>query len=102
MVFSEDLTQFFRTADFAVTGVFTPSGGSATTVYGIFDNVFSEDLQVAGSLPVFECAAADVATMAVDDLLTITGSAADDDYFVRTMRPDGTGVMALTLERDLT
>lgn len=103
MVFTEDLSGFFRSADFAVLGTYTPSGGSATPVYGIFDNVFSEDLQVAGSLPVFECSAADIATLSVDDLLTISGTlnaAFDADYFVRTIRPDGTGVSVLTLEKD--
>lgn len=102
MAQTEDLSQFFQTDDFAVTGTFTPAGGSEATVYGIFDNLSSDDLRVSTSLPIFQCATADVAPLLVDAVLTLSGSFADGDYFVRVKRPDGTGISELTLEKDLT
>ena len=99
MTFTEDHSQFFRTADFACTGVYTPDGGSATTVFGIFDSLYSDDANVSSRLPVFECAASDVATMAQDDVLTVTGSTDDGDYYVRELEPDGTGLITLRLEK---
>ena len=37
MAFVEDLEVFFSEDDFAVSATFTPDGGSARTVSGIFD-----------------------------------------------------------------
>ena len=40
---TDDISTVFATVDFAVTGTFTPAGGSAVSVTGIFDD---EDLQI--------------------------------------------------------
>ena len=48
-----------------------------------------------GSAPTFWCAAADVPAVAHGDALTIRSV----DYLVVNVRPDGTGVMVLRLQK---
>ena len=55
---------FFDTDDFATASSYTPSGGLASTVNGIFDNEYFEvdplsGVGVVGTQPRFVCAAAD-------------------------------------------
>lgn len=97
MVFSENISQYFSVDDFAISATFTPEGGSSTAVKGIFENLFSEDLSVNGTLPTFTCSESDVSTLAVDGTITINSN----NYFVRQKKADGTGVTTLVLEKSL-
>ena len=56
---------FFDTDDFATASSYTPTGGSASTVNGIFDNEFFEvdplsGVGVVSAQPRFICATADL------------------------------------------
>ena len=50
-MFTESLADFFGTADFATSGTFTPTTGSASTVKVIFDEAYSEQFGIAGTNP---------------------------------------------------
>tara|TARA_Y100000310_G_C20521202_1_gene733773 strand:+ start:716 stop:1003 length:288 start_codon:yes stop_codon:yes gene_type:complete len=93
MAFTESLSTFFRTNDFAVSATFSEDE-SDVTVNGVFENVYSEDLSVRGSLPTFVCVESDVESVSIDGSLTVDGTA----YTVRNKKPDGTGVTTLVLE----
>jgi hypothetical protein len=90
-MFVEDLAPFFSTADFASAATW-----NGAPVNGIFDRAYSEPLgNVAEAYgPVFQCAAADVPTVAHGDALIVDGAV----YTVRGVEPDGTGVVLLRLE----
>lgn len=93
---------FFDTDDFAVASSYTPSGGSASTVNGIFDNEFFEvdpltGLGVVSAQPRFLCATADLPGAAAGgDAITISAVA----YTVRVIQAEGTGVTTLVLEKN--
>jgi len=94
-----DRAIFLNTDDFGVAASYTPAGGSATTVNGIFDNEYFEtdaggEVAFALQQPMFHCRTADVASAAEGDAITISGT----DYIVRNVRPDGTGMTMLMLE----
>lgn len=93
MPFTEDLTPFFETADFATAALYN----GATTVNGIFDNDYAEPLDnaVEGRAPVFLCAHADLPSVDHEDTLVINSAT----YKVRGVEPDGTGVVLLRLEK---
>jgi len=96
-----DRAIFFSTTDFASAATYTPTGGSAATVNGIFDNGYSEvdmggQVAVASTDPQFTCATSDVSGAAEGDALTVSSV----DYTVRRVEPDGTGVTVLFLETD--
>ena len=97
-----DRTVFFDTDDFATASSYTPSGGSASTVNGIFGNDFFEvdpllDVGVVSAQPRFICTTVDLPGGAVaGDAITIEGTA----YTVRVIQPEGTGFTALVLEKD--
>ncbi|QDP46575.1 MAG: hypothetical protein Unbinned4098contig1000_35 [Prokaryotic dsDNA virus sp.] len=96
MAFTEDLTQYFDTNDFGVEASFT-SSGTAYTAKGIFDNLYSEDLSVNGTVPTFTCVESDVTNLAVDAVCTINST----NYIVRVKKPDGTGITMLVLEKSI-
>lgn len=83
-------------ADFGVTA--TLADGRRIT--GIFDAdyVGVGDIPVESSGPAFTLASADVTgnEIAIGSALTIEG----DDYTVRSVQPDGTGVTVLRLEAE--
>lgn len=98
---ADDLAVFFDADDFGTAASFTPSGGSASTVNGIFRNVFFEaeaggNVGVVMQDPIFICRTADVSGVAEGDALTVSGTA----YTIRVVEPDGTGVTRLMLEKD--
>ena len=75
---------FFDTDDFGVASSYTPAGGAASTVNGIFDNDFI-------------CATADLPGAAAGgDAITISSVA----YTVRVIQAEGTGVTTLVLEKN--
>lgn len=93
-----DRAVFVGPDEFGATATYTPVVGSAVAVAGIFDNgsidAFGEPGMVSTG-PRFVCRTADLPTGAkADDTLTIAGTA----YFVRALRPDGTGMIDLQLE----
>lgn len=98
MAFTENLDVFFDTNDFGVEATFTPSGGSASTIEGIFDNEYlaidgDGQVAVAGTTPVFHCKTADVAN-AYGGTLVVNSTT----YNIVEVKPDGTGTTMLILE----
>ena len=93
---------FFDTDDFATASSYTPTGGSASTVNGIFDNEFFEvdplsGVGVVSAQPRFICATADLPSgTASGDALSIGSTA----HTVRVIQPEGTGVTTLVLEKN--
>lgn len=91
---------FFDTDDFAVSATYTPAGGSASTISGIFDDEY-EPIEVGGfvpvasSSPVFQCKTSDVSSAAEGDALTVNSTS----YLIRTVMDDGTGTTMLQLEK---
>ena len=67
----------------------------AATVTGIFDVPTAEAFGMLGTDPTFTCAAADVPGIAAGQAVTINAVA----YTVTAVRPDGTGVTVLTLDK---
>lgn len=92
MAFTEDLTEFFDTDDFAV-----PATIGAATVYGIFDNAYygiPGEAPITGTQPMFMAASSDLSAVVAGTTLVInsvtytaTGPA----------HADGTGVSVVTL-----
>lgn len=94
MAFTENISEFFDSDDFATAATY-----GASTVYGIFDNEYADDLGgtvgVEGSNPTFTCAAADVAGIKDGDAITINATS----YKVAgPPQPDGTGLITLQLQ----
>lgn len=97
-----DRLAFLSADDFGSAATYAPTGGgSASTVYGIFDDEYVQtDLDapapVSGTSPRFTCRTADLTGGgAYDDTLTIGSTV----YKVRVIRPDGTGMTTLWLEK---
>lgn len=98
---ADDRAIFFSADDFGVTATYTPSGGGALSVNGIFDNEYFEtdaggEVAFALQQPMFHCRTADVPSAAEGDSLTVSGVG----YVVRNVRPDGTGMTMLILEEN--
>lgn len=96
-----ELSIFFDTDDFGVAATYTPSGGSAATVNGIFDNAFFEvqsggEVSVAMEQPTFVCRTSDVPSAAEGDALTVNAVA----HTVRVVQVDGVGTTTLILEQN--
>lgn len=97
-----DRALFLSADDFGVEATYTPAGGGASsTVAGIFDDEYI-DAEVGGPVPVsgtsprFVCRTADLTSGgSFGDSLVIGGST----YLVRVIRPDGTGMTTLWLEK---
>ena len=98
---ADDRAIFFDVDDFGTAATYTPAGGSAETVNGIFDNDFVEvdaggGVGVALQQPRFLCRTADVSAAAEGDAIVINTVA----YTVRIVQDDGTGITTLVLEKD--
>lgn len=98
MAFVEDIDAFFNTDDFAVAATYTPDGGSPSTVNGIFDDEYFDEVGgsvgIEGSQPRFTCKLADVAAVEQGDALTVSGVS----YLIVNVQKDGTGIVILILE----
>jgi hypothetical protein len=95
-----DILDFFELDDFADTATYTPVGGSASSVLGIFDapqaNRNATDLMdITIPSPQFVCRTADVPAAADGDEIIIRAVT----YTVRVVLNDGTGVSTLVLEK---
>ena len=98
---ADDRAIFVGIDDFGVAATYTPSGGAAVTVNGIFDNDFIEvetgaGVGVALQQPRFQCRTADVSTAVEGDALVINAV----NYTIRIVQDDGTGMTVLVLELD--
>lgn len=81
---------FLDTDEFAVEATF-----GAATINVVFDEAYSQNLEIAGSNPVALAKADDVAGAAIGSTITIGGTA----YKVsEPPQPDGTGMVRLELE----
>lgn len=91
-------------ADFGVAASWTPAGGEAVSLMGLFDNATAPRTRFAEDLPV-ETTEATLTVRAID---LPTGAARGDavslagvDYLVKAIEPDGTGLASVSLEEDL-
>jgi hypothetical protein len=96
---ADDRAIFFNVDDFGVAATYTPSGGSAVTVNGIFDHeYFAADaggsVAVAIEQPRFLCRTADVSSADEGDALTVNAT----NYTIKVVEDDGTGITNLVLE----
>ena len=90
---------FFNTDDFGVAGTYTPSGGSASTVNGIFDKDFSlvevgNQVGLESNDPRFLCRSSDVPSVASGDTMVVNSVT----YTIRNIEDDGQGMTTLALE----
>lgn len=95
-----DILDFFGLDDFADAATYTPVGGGASTIQGIFDNPqasrnATDLMDVTIPAPQFVCRTADVPNAADGDAIVIRSVA----YTVRVSLNDGTGVSTLILEK---
>lgn len=96
-----DLAVFVDVDDFGVAATYTPTGGSATTVNGIFDNDIVE-VDAGGNIPMavrqprFLCRTNDVSDAAEGDALVVNST----NYTIRVVDHDGTGMTNLALEKN--
>lgn len=97
---ASDLAAIMNVEEFAVAVVYTPSGGSATTINVIFDNE-TIPVDTGGFVPVHEerprvtCRTQDVQSIGEGDSFTISGVS----FTVRVWTHDGVGVTTVHLER---
>lgn len=97
---ADDRAIFIGVDDFGVAATYTPNGGSASTVNGIFDNDFVE-VEAGGGVgfalqqPQFQCRTADVSSASEGDALVVSGVT----YTIRIVQDDGTGMTVLILEK---
>lgn len=97
-----ELAIFFDADDFGVAASYTPQGGSAVTINGIFDNETLEveaggEVAVTMRQPQFVCRTSDVSSVAEGDTINISSQ----NYTIRVVENDvlgGTGVTVLMLE----
>lgn len=92
---------FLDQSDFAQAATYTPSGGSGSSISGIFDAAdglvdLGGRVGVTSDDPQFHCRTSDVASAAEGDAL-VTGGV---NYTIRDVIDDGTGMTTLMLEAD--
>jgi hypothetical protein len=90
-MFTEPLTEFFRTADFAVAA--TVNGVLA--VNGILDEDYVDPLGISASAPAFTCAVESWPSPLPGNTLAIGART----WTVLTVEPDGTGIQVLRLRK---
>lgn len=90
---------FFDIDGFGSTATYTPSGGDAVSINGIYEDDYElldagGTVGFASSSPTFQCSTADVSGAAEGDALTVGGV----NYIIRVVMDDGTGITMLQLE----
>jgi len=96
-----DRAIFVGVDDFGVAATYTPTGGSASTVNGIFDNDIIE-VDAGGNVPMavrqprFLCRTNDVSDAVEGDALVVNAT----NYTIRVVDHDGTGMTVLALEKN--
>ena len=88
MPFSEVFSDFTDSDDFGTAATY-----NGQTIYGIFDQEYSEPGEVETSQPMFGCAASDVSGVSNSSQITINSVL----YDVHNVQPDGTGWVTLYL-----
>ena len=97
---ASDRADLINTADFGSAATYTPSGGSGSTVNGIFDKPFSSvpldsgEVDVESNTPSFLCQTTEVSSAAKGDALTVDSVG----YTVVGVQADGQGFTQLILE----
>lgn len=72
MPFTEDLTAFFATGDFATAATYKAGGvGAGTTVNVIFDEPAQDPMGISGTRPTVLAKASDITSFSNADTLTI-------------------------------
>tara|TARA_Y100000996_G_C22499347_1_gene633745 strand:- start:63 stop:374 length:312 start_codon:yes stop_codon:yes gene_type:complete len=90
---------FLDTDDFGTSATYTPTGGSATALKGIFDNDY-ETIDIGGfggiqgTQPRFLVRSSDVASAIEGEPLVINAV----NYQIKVIEQDGTGFSSLVLE----
>lgn len=96
-----DRAAFLDPGEFGATGSYTPAGGAAVGLDGILDAPWLRiegvaEAPITSASPSFLCRAADLPDGAAQgDAFALGGVT----YAVRELRPDGTGMVLLDLER---
>lgn len=96
-----DRASFLLAAEFGVSATFTHlETAAASAVTGIFDSDYlalevDGEAGVASRSPRFVCASADIATAVFGDTLAVAGVI----YKMRVIKPDGTGITEIMLEK---
>tara|TARA_R100000808_G_scaffold24841_1_gene58699 strand:+ start:2478 stop:2786 length:309 start_codon:yes stop_codon:yes gene_type:complete len=94
-----DLNAFFDTDAHGSTVTYTPSGGSASTINGILNNEFElvdiGDVGVESNIPILTVKTSDVSSVAQGDTFVIDSVT----YKSVIIRPDGTGITEIVLEK---
>ena len=86
--------------DFGVTARYRAAATGTQDLLGIYDNAY-EAVDAGGTVsfamqqPRFTCRTADIPSAAEGDTMTLDGQ----QYIVRIVMPDGTGITELMLER---
>lgn len=98
-----DRASFLAAAEFGVSATYTPVGAGAVALTGIFDNDWLDldvegEVGVASRSPRFLCATADL-TAAGGTTPDATLVVAGVTYKIRVVKPDGTGMTELKLEK---
>lgn len=97
---SSDRTTFLSDNDFAVEVTYTPDGGDATTIEGIFDDEYKARDTATGEVettpPQIIVATRDVLNAAHGDTIIKSGVT----YNIIGIHKDGTGMTTLILSRD--
>ena len=99
MAFTEDLSVFFNTGDFAVAATFTHAASSPVTVNVIYDAAYADPLGVEGAHPRAHGAIADFTpALAQGDTIVIPVLGTPTTFKIMELRPDSSGVVTLTLQ----
>lgn len=98
-----DRASFLSVDEFGVTATYTPVGAGAVSLIGIFDNDWLDldvdgEVGVASKSPRFVCKTSDLSDAGgttPDATLVVSGTT----YKIRVVKPDGTGMTELKLEK---
>ena len=95
----EEMAEFFALDEFAQAATFTPSGGSGVAISIIFRNEFyavdEGSVAVETTQPVITVQTSEVPNLAHGDTIATGGIT----YNVIGVRPDGTGITEIALEK---
>jgi len=96
---ADSLAFFFTTNDFGTDATFTPAGGAARAIVGVFDNPYlgadaGGMVEFSATSPTFTARDVDFPGVAHGDQLVIDATT----YLIREVMPDGTGITTVMLE----
>lgn len=95
---TSDLSDFFDTDEFGISVIISVGTIYETTISVIFDNDYYEvdtgQVNISSSQPACMCETSDIVNVIYGHTVTIDGN----NYKVRDIQPDGTGITLLILE----